>query len=254
MAEGGAAKDDSTQSSSSPMASLGIRAVIVGATGAIGECLLGELIASKNFASIVVLGRREAQAPSSYDVDQKAEQESGRLKQQIIDFEKLSNDTVGEHFKDKDVFFCTLGTTRKVAGSAEAFRHIDYDYVVNSAQVAKDSGVQFVSYVSSWGAKANSWMLYPQVKGQVEDALKGLKFQSTSIYRPGLLDRGAKARTVEKIAAWVTSSIQVGTVAKAMRIEAEQYFSKKQQAAADENKEEQNLFSNAEIKALCTHT
>lgn len=34
------------------------------------------------------------------------------------DFEKLSTETVGEHFKDKDVFFCTLGTTRRVAGSA----------------------------------------------------------------------------------------------------------------------------------------
>lgn len=34
------------------------------------------------------------------------------------DFEKISNETVGEHFKDKDAFFCTLGTTRRAAGSA----------------------------------------------------------------------------------------------------------------------------------------
>ena len=34
------------------------------------------------------------------------------------DFEKISMETVGEQFKDKDVFFCTLGTTRRAAGSA----------------------------------------------------------------------------------------------------------------------------------------
>ncbi|XP_020903176.2 uncharacterized protein LOC110241635 [Exaiptasia diaphana] len=115
MAEGG---ESAGIAQSSNMASLGLRAVLVGATGAIGECVLGELICSKNFSSIVVLGRREATAPSSYNADQKAEQESGRLKQHAIDFEKITNDTVGEYFKEKDVFFCTLGTTRRVAGSA----------------------------------------------------------------------------------------------------------------------------------------
>ena len=34
------------------------------------------------------------------------------------DFEKISMETVGEQFKEKDVFFCTLGTTRRAAGSA----------------------------------------------------------------------------------------------------------------------------------------
>jgi oxidoreductase len=57
-----------------------------------------------------------------------------------------------------------------------------------------------MSYVSSQGANPNSWFLYPKTKGEVEEALKNLKFQSTSIYRPGLLDRGSKARLVEKIA------------------------------------------------------
>lgn len=36
----------------------------------------------------------------------------------IPDFETISSETVGAQFKDKDVFFCTLGTTRRAAGSA----------------------------------------------------------------------------------------------------------------------------------------
>lgn len=119
----------------------------------------------QNISKVVSLGRRNATVSAEYSVDQKAEEESGRLEQHVIgkiyskityfnifhvrnsstvviewfskllffyiacqpetnclsvtsDFEKLSTETVGEHFKDKDVFFCTLGTTRRAAGSA----------------------------------------------------------------------------------------------------------------------------------------
>lgn len=45
MADGGeATPQQSQQSSEEP---LGLRAVLIGATGAIGECLLGELLCSK---------------------------------------------------------------------------------------------------------------------------------------------------------------------------------------------------------------
>ena len=44
MAEGGEASTSKEQSLEEP---LGMRAVLIGATGAIGECLLGELLISK---------------------------------------------------------------------------------------------------------------------------------------------------------------------------------------------------------------
>ena len=44
MAEGGEASTPKEQSLEEP---LGMRAVLIGATGAIGECLLGELLLSK---------------------------------------------------------------------------------------------------------------------------------------------------------------------------------------------------------------
>ncbi|XP_031558214.1 oxidoreductase HTATIP2-like [Actinia tenebrosa] len=245
MAEGGV-KEGST---GDPGESLGIKAILVGATGAIGECLLGELVASKNYSKIVVLGRRESQVPEKYGVDQKAEESSGRLQQHKVDFEQISNDTVGEYFKDKDVFFCTLGTTRKTAGSAEAFHHIDHDYVVNCAKVARDVGVSSVSYVSSQGANANSWFLYPKTKGEVEEALKNLKFKFTSIYRPGLLDRGSKKRFVEKLAGWVVNSIAVSDVAKAMRVDGEKQVQQKSSET-----EVTNLYFNDDMWKLCSES
>ena len=44
MAEGGEGSPPTQQSSEQP---LGLRAVLIGTTGAVGECLLGELLSSK---------------------------------------------------------------------------------------------------------------------------------------------------------------------------------------------------------------
>ena len=49
----------------------------------------------------------------------------------ISDFETLSSETVGEQFKDKDVFFCTLGTTRRAAGSAVSLGEFTYPVGTN---------------------------------------------------------------------------------------------------------------------------
>ena len=47
MADGGEAEATPQQSQQSSEEPLGMRAVLIGATGAIGECLLGELLCSK---------------------------------------------------------------------------------------------------------------------------------------------------------------------------------------------------------------
>ena len=51
----------------------------------------------------------------------------------------------------------------------QAFRHIDFDYVVKCAEIAKEKGVSHMSYVSSQGANPNSWFLYPKTKGEVHE-------------------------------------------------------------------------------------
>ena len=125
-----------------------------------------------------------------------------------------------------------MGTTRRDAGSAEKFRKVDLDYVVNSSRLMKESGVHHLLLLSSIGAKANSWFLYPQActispspspspspfativtititiyiaqtKGESEAAVSNLGFDKVSIFRPGFLQRGEDARWVEKIATTV---------------------------------------------------
>lgn len=56
-------------------------------------------------------------------------------------------------------------------------------------------------------ANKDSWFLYPQTKGEVEENIKKLEFERTSIFRPGLINRGELARTVESIAGYLLPSV-----------------------------------------------
>jgi len=185
-----------------------LSAIVVGGSGAIGKNLVLQLLHSDDFSSVVSIGRRELPLEGS-------DKENKKLIQRVLtDMDKMEE--VKSDFENKDVAFCCLGTTRKDAGSAEAFRKIDHDLVMKFANLAKDGNVNHFSLVSSSGANAKSPFLYPKVKGQVEDAIKSLGFSAFSIFRPGLLDRGAEARFVEKLAGAIMSKIKVEVVGKAM--------------------------------------
>lgn len=127
-----------------------------------------------------------------------------------------------------DIAFCCLGTTRREAGSKEAFIHADYTLVVDSALTAKRLGAKHFLVVSSMGANANSPFFYNKVKGKMEDALIAQNWDRLTIVRPSMLlgDR-EKQRFNESIFAplfqlfpgnW--KSIQARDVASAMLHEA----------------------------------
>ena len=49
----------------------------------------------------------------------------------------------------------------------EAFRKVDYDYVMESARIINAAGCDSYHLVSSVGADASSMLLYPRTKGEV---------------------------------------------------------------------------------------
>jgi uncharacterized protein YbjT (DUF2867 family) len=97
--------------------------------------------------------------------------------------------------------FCCLGTTIKKAGSQEAFRAVDHDAVLAFARAAKRAGVRRFLVVTALGADARSSVFYNRVKGEAEQALQALGFESLVILRPSLLlgDR-AESRPGERAA------------------------------------------------------
>lgn len=124
--------------------SAGRSAVIIGATGQVGAHLLKELLANGAFTTVAEYGRRTT------PVEKLPQEHIGKLSQKTVDFEKLNaDDWKAQRF---DTVFITLGTSRAIAGSAEAFEKIDREYVLNVAKAAKVDGFdQRVVYCSvSW--------------------------------------------------------------------------------------------------------
>lgn len=85
------------------------------------------------------------------------------------------------------IFFSALGTTRGAAGSVANQRKIDYDLNFELAKEAKAKGATTYVLISSSGANATSFLAYPKMKGELEEAVKRLGFEHTVILRPGLI-------------------------------------------------------------------
>ena len=151
-------------------------AVVAGGTGLIGGALLQLLAGDARYHRVTSLVRREVPAPPGVTV-------------QRADFERLEELVL----PDVDDAFCCLGTTRRDAGSAAAFRRVDLDYVVAFARRAKRAGALRFMLVSSLGASPNSRFLYPRTKGECEAAISTIGFTTVVIVRPSFLV-GARAQ------------------------------------------------------------
>lgn len=158
----------------------------------------------------------------------------GKLKQLAVDMDTLESnpEVLSALSGGVDSVFCALGTTRSVAGTADAFRKVDLDYVAAAAKAAKASGVSQFSLVSAQGANAGLWssdfkpfhgLLYSQTKGRAEEAVKAQGFSFVSIMRPGLLERGDLTRGPEKLYGKLMGSVPCSQVAAVMIAEAERF-------------------------------
>lgn len=64
---------------------------------------------------------------------------------------------------------------------------VDYTYQLNFAAAAAGNGVKKYVLVSTAGADSKSWFFYLRIKGELEDKVVRLPFDSISILRPTLL-------------------------------------------------------------------
>ena len=151
-------------------------ALLAGATGLVGQALLALLLADARYSTVHVVGRR---APNVQHP-------------KLVVHISASLTNWASPVAVDDVFIA-LGTTIKVAGSKAAFKALDFDAVLALATQAKALGATRLAVVSAMGASAQSAVFYNQVKGEMEDAVNQLGFQTVVIARPSLLagDRGA---------------------------------------------------------------
>lgn len=149
-----------------------MNAAIVGATGLVGRNLLTLLLESGRYDQVHSIGRK------------KIDLNHAKLIQHTIELENLDELTIKSKIHHG---YCTLGTTIKIAGSPDAFKRVDRDYVCGFGKLLKRLGANALAVNSSLGANATSGNLYLQTKGEMEACLTELAFQSLIIVRPALL-------------------------------------------------------------------
>jgi uncharacterized protein YbjT (DUF2867 family) len=126
------------------------------------------------------------------------QQKSLKVEEHVVDFAQLAS--CGSFF-DVDQVICALGTTTRKTPSRDVYRSIDFDYPVTAARLALEHGARHYLIVSAVGANSRSRLFYNRTKGEVEDALKAMKFRSLTIARPSvLIGERAEPRLSEKIA------------------------------------------------------
>ena len=102
-------------------------AIILGASGLVGNEVLNQLIADTDFEKIKLFVRKPLSVKHS------------KLEQHVVNFDDAEN------FRNlifADILFCCLGTTIKAAGSQEKFKKADHDYPLAFAKIAKQNGVK----------------------------------------------------------------------------------------------------------------
>lgn len=147
-------------------------ALIAGASGLIGNELLHYLLEGQEYERVTALVRSPLNIKHP------------KLEEKVIHFDEMEQHK--EIFTVDDVF-CCLGTTIKKAKTKEAMYKVDVDYPVQMAKLASDKGAKRFLLVSSMNANPHSSIFYPKMKGELEEKISEMAFESISIIRPSLL-------------------------------------------------------------------
>jgi uncharacterized protein YbjT (DUF2867 family) len=152
------------------------KTLIVGASGLVGDKILQYV--SKEDQDIFLLSRRTLSIVHD------------NYNEIITDFDDLNN----LEFPRVDHVYISIG--KKLSSSElmyirksnrNDFIKIDFEYVLNIANMAFNNGAKSIAIVSAIGADKTSNNLYLQTKGNMEDAVKEIGYSKTIFAHPSHL-------------------------------------------------------------------
>ena len=166
-------------------------AVILGASGSVGQALLAEVINCGGFSRILVMTRRRLDQQLRSPVEERlVPMEPDKLSQAVVDaLRELDGEVVG---------FSVLGVGAGTAKlSLDAHRAVDVELNAAFARGLKASGkVQHLAFMSAIGADINARTTgsgaagmprYCRVKGEAEAAVTSQGPAVVSIFRPAMI-------------------------------------------------------------------
>jgi uncharacterized protein YbjT (DUF2867 family) len=155
---------------------MGVKAIVTGATGMVGEGVLHECLHHPEIEKVLIINRK----PSGKSHPKLTE---------IIheDFFDLSK--VRERLAGFDACFFCLGVS-SIGMNEASYHRLTYDLTLNFARTLSDlnPGMAFC-YVSGSGTDSteNGKSMWAQVKGKTENHLLALGFKDAYMFRPGFM-------------------------------------------------------------------
>jgi uncharacterized protein YbjT (DUF2867 family) len=160
-------------------------ALVLGATGLVGNECLKQLLESPHWHQVTVISRRSL--PLTHD----------KLRVEVMDLDDMAGHA--DLFRVDDVF-CCLGSTLKKAGSKGAFYHVDHGLCVLAARLAAEAGVGTFLMVSAVNAARRSPFFYARTKGEAEQDVQAAGLDRVSFCQPSfLLGDRQEARPAERL-------------------------------------------------------
>lgn len=189
----------------------GRSALVFGGTGLVGGHLLALLLGERDWSRIVAVTRRPLGL------------QDPRFAGVIANPGELA---AHREALRADVVFCALGTTQRKAGTPQAFRAVDHDYVLEAGTLAHAAGARVFAVVSSLGADPASSNFYLRVKGETERDLRALGLPTLHILQPSLIlgerdERRPLEALAQRAAPWA-GALLVGPLRRYRPITAEQ--------------------------------
>jgi uncharacterized protein YbjT (DUF2867 family) len=145
-------------------------ALIAGSSGLTGAALLRLLLRRNDYARIHALSRR----PLPLD--------NPRLANRVLPLEQLGPRLVGLRCDDA---YCCLGAAGGPQAREDELRHVDLDLVLAFATAALSAGATRLVVVTAAGADRHARGGFLRAKGELEAALRAIRFPAVDVLQPG---------------------------------------------------------------------
>ena len=151
-------------------------AIVLGATGNVGGCIVQLLIKNPLCKKVVVVTRRKTDAfagPKVFEV--------------VVNMDRLEEE-LAPRAQGIDVALAAFGVGK---GSAkmpeEKVRKIEISYPLAFCRTAKAGGARVCGVMTAAGANPKSGMKYARIIGEKEEAVESVGFDFLGVYRPAVI-------------------------------------------------------------------
>jgi len=176
---------------------VGIKVIITGATGMVGEGVLFECLRNPLVSEVLIINRKHYELVHT------------KLKELIVpDFFKL--DQFVEQIKGYDACYFCAGVT-SLGKKEDDYRYLTYDTTLAFAKSVLDANPNLVfTYVS--GASTDSTekgkLMWARVKGKTENDLQKLPFKAEYNFRPGAMLPFPGQKNWKDFVIWIVKAIR----------------------------------------------